>query len=515
MDTYDPKQEYSGGEPVNIPPQETAAPEAQQPEAYQQSETYQKSEAYHQSGETQRPETCRQTGAYQQSWQAGTYQQPGTYQQTYWGQSVRNQQSPFADSPYVMYGGYGNVPPAQPEPRKKSSGKGWRRVLAAVLVMILVAGGCGTTAVLVNQHWEKETEMMTAVFNQKIAALQEQLNEASSKNTSVSGNPVISNGESLEPSQVYARNVESVVAISNQGRTTNVYGQISETASSGSGFILTEDGYVVTNFHVVEGATTLTVITYDRKEYPAKLVGFDAANDLAVLKIDAKGLQPVTVGSSDALIVGDRVAAIGNPLGELTSTLTVGYVSAKDRVINTDGTLINMMQTDAAINPGNSGGPLFNMKGEVVGITTAKFSGTTASGASIEGIGFAIPIDDVIGMIDDIRQYGYVTGAYLGVMVRSMDEGTAKLYGLPVGAYVESVTSGGSADSAGVQAKDIIVNLGGYDIANINDLTRALRKFQAGETAIVTVFRAGKEVNLTITFDEKPHETVQDPVPAP
>ena len=188
-------------------------------------------------------------------------------------------------------------------------------------------------------------------------------------------------------------------------------GQNGISVSTGSGFIVTKDGYVVTNQHVVDGKGSITVITTDGTEYPAVLVGADEANDVALLKVDALNLRPVTLGSSAELIVGDQVAAIGNPLGTLTSTLTVGYVSAKERDVTTDGFAINMLQTDAAINSGNSGGPLFNMRGEVVGITTAKYSGTSASGASIEGVGFAIPIDDVMDILPDLANYGYVNSS--------------------------------------------------------------------------------------------------------
>ena len=170
-----------------------------------------------------------------------------------------------------------------------------------------------------------------------------------------------------------------------------------------------------------------------------------------------------------------------------------------------------MIQTDAAINPGNSGGPLFNMAGEVVGITTAKYSGTTTSGASIEGIGFAIPINDVLGMIDDLVEYGYVTGAYLGVSVQNTDENAAAMYNLPSGAYVYSVVEGGSADRAGVQQKDIIIDLGGHTVTNVTTLTRALRNFKAGDTTTITVIRSGAQLELPITLDEKPREVTAAP----
>jgi len=310
----------------------------------------------------------------------------------------------------------------------------------------------------------------------------------------------------LMPSQVYSQNVNSVVAISSAATVSNGwYGPEQQAVSTGSGFIITEDGYVVTNYHVVEGGKEITVITYLGEEYDAQLVGHDELNDVALLKVEATGLDAVRIGSSDDLIVGDQVVAIGNPLGELTSTQTVGYISGKDRAISTDGSIINMLQTDAAINSGNSGGPLFNMKGEVVGITTAKYSGSTTSGVSIEGIGFAIPIDDVMNMIDDLRDYGYLKNqAYLGVVVMAMDSSTAQMYSLPSGSYVQSVEEGGSADRAGVKPKDIIIGVGDYEVAGNSELTAALRKFSAGDTTTITVYRAGQEIELEITFDEKP-----------
>jgi S1-C subfamily serine protease len=185
----------------------------------------------------------------------------------------------------------------------------------------------------------------------------------------------------------------------------------------------------------IEDANSVKVTLYNGKEYDAKLVGTDSVNDVALLKIEATGLQAVTVGDSDKIEVGEQVVAIGNPLGELTFTMTQGYISATGREINTDGTPINMLQTDAAINSGNSGGPLFDMNGNVVGITTAKYSGTTSTGTSIEGIGFAIPINDVLKIVYDLQENGYVTGrAYLGISVRDLDElHRFQSYNLPVG----------------------------------------------------------------------------------
>ena len=204
------------------------------------------------------------------------------------------------------------------------------------------------------------------------------------------------------------------------------------------------------------------------------------------------------------------MVAIGNVLSTFASSLTVGYVSGVDRVVDTEGVAMNMIQTDVAINSGNSGGPLFNMKGEVVGITTAKFSGNSSSGASIEGIGFAIPMDDVTGMIEDLQKFGYVTGAYLGVMVMDVDS-TAQFYGVPAGAWVESVTEGGAAQKGGIRAKDIITEIGGYPVTSVSDLTRVLRKFAAGEEVSVEVYREGQTRTLTVTLDEKPREEKETP----
>ena len=394
---------------------------------------------------------------------------------------------------------YYQQPNYQPPRKEKKTTKGrGKSVVAAVLVVLLVLGGCLTTALATTGYWKSQNDQLRLYFNEKLELMQQQLDgKLNGTSTGTGGSTTVTPGDAMTPSQVYTQCVNSVVA---------VFCYYNGGASSGSGFILTSDGYIVTNYHVVEGAAQITVTTYDSQEYDARLIGYNATNDIALLKAEASDLHAATIGSSDALAVGDQVAAIGNPLGELAATLTVGYVSAKDRDVSTDGTIINMLQTDAAINPGNSGGPLFNMYGQVIGITTAKYSGTTNSGASIEGIGFAIPIDDVIGMLDDLRNYGYVTGAYLGVSVREVDS-TAQSYGVPAGAFVDKVVQGNCAAAAGVRARDIIIELGGYKITGINDLTRALRNFKAGDTSTITVWRSGQEIVLTITFDQKPAAT--------
>ena len=415
--------------------------------------------------------------------------------------------------------------PDLPEKKEKKTGKTGHRLLAAAATLVILLGCCFATGWIVNARWEARTEQLqqdfdaqlntlSTRFNSKLDVLQEQLEN--NRSTTVPSDGVITevSGDQV-PGAVYAQNVSSVVQISCQV-TTSYYGQTSTGISSGSGFVLTENGYVVTNYHVVEGASSVSVTMDDGTVYEAKITGYDESNDVALLKVEATGLRPVRLGSSTALAVGEQVVAIGFPLSAQDATLTVGYVSAKNRDVTTSNVAINMIQTDAAINSGNSGGPLFNMNGEVIGITTAKYSGTTTSGASIEGIGFAIPIDDVSSILSDLMTYGYINSAYLGVLVRNMTEtemAAAELYSFPVGVYVEDVTDGFCAKKAGIQPKDIITELGGYEIENTTDLTRALRKFKGGDQTTVTVFREGREVVLNITLDNKPAQT-QEPVPS-
>lgn len=417
-------------------------------------------------------------------------------------------ESPYANSPYVAqeprpeYQYQPQYTPPKP-PKKGHPGLG-RRITAGVLTLALVAGGCLITAAAVNSHWEDEMEDTVEMLTSQIDQLEQRIGSGGSTpaQTTVSG-------DAMTPGQLYAQSVDSVVAISSTVLSQTPFGDTEGTAS-GSGFILSSDGYIVTNHHVIADASDVTVTTYDGTVYPAQIIGSDSANDLAVLKIEAADLPAAPIGSSSDLSIGDMVVAIGNPLGTLAATQTVGYVSGIDREVRTDSSVINMIQTDAAINPGNSGGPLFNMKGEVVGITTAKYSGTTGSGASIEGIGFAIPIDDVMGMITDLIDYGYITGAYLGVTVTETDAQSASMFGLPTGAYVVTVEDGGSADRAGIQPKDIIISLGGKTVSSTTELKRVLRDYKAGDTTTITVIRSGQELELEITLDEKP-QVMPDP----
>ena len=445
----------------------------------------------------------------EEPWEEPVPQEP--YTCPYQGTGAGRKESPYANSPYETYQPprqeYRYHPqteaPVKPKKVKKARKPVCRKILAAVLALVLVGGSCFATASIMNRRFNNKMNDTVDSYAQQIGDLQNQINGLNNGRGSV-GVVVPTDGSAMTPAQLYASQVNSVVAISTTIQSGRGSGQ-----SSGSGFILTEDGYVITNYHVVESATSIDVVMHDGTEYPAQLVGKDSSNDLAVLKIEATGLPAATLGSSNDLAIGDMVVAIGNPLGELASTQTVGYVSGIDREVSTSGsiTTISMIQTDAAINPGNSGGPLFNMYGQVIGITTAKYSGTTGSGASIEGIGFAIPIDDVEPLINDLIDYGYVTGAYMAVTVQDVDSASAEMYGIPTGAYIVSVEKGGAADRAGIQPKDIVIAVDNQKVSNVTELTRALRNYKAGDTATVKLIRSGGEMTLDIIFDERPQQT--------
>ena len=276
-----------------------------------------------------------------------------------------------------------------PEQKKKSGKAG--KIVALLLACALVGGGSGFgAAALMQKNAAAQPQSTTQTSSDASVMLEGKRQAAALQVASVD------TGKVLTPSEVYAQNVNSTVGITTS-ITTNYFGYQTTSAAAGSGFILTQDGYILTNYHVVEGSNSIKVTTYDGTSYDAQLIGYDESNDIAVLKIDATDLTPVVLGDSDTLNVGDTVVAIGNPLGELTFSLTTGVVSALDRPVTlSTGTTMNLIQTDCAINSGNSGGALFNLYGEVIGITNAKYSSSgSSSEASIDNIGFAIPIDQV------------------------------------------------------------------------------------------------------------------------
>ena len=378
---------------------------------------------------------------------------------------------------------------SQPSQSPRRHGRA-KRVVAGVLTGDVVAG-----AALGGGWWANNW------------AEANQVNETSiqvSSRPAVELTPVSVDGTTkLTYPEIYNANVDSCVSI-NVSTTAgyNFFGQVVQSASSGSGFIITADGYIVTNYHVISGGTNVEVTLNDGSVYTAQVIGGDADYDLAVLKIDPGEtvLTPVVIGNSENLQVGDEVVAIGNPLGELTFSMSEGIVSCVDREINVEGTPFDMIQITAAVNSGNSGGPLFNIYGEVVGIVSAKYS-TSSNGTSVEGLGFAIPINDVLSMIQDIMENGQVTTRpYMGVSVAD-----ASLYpetGVSAGAYIAEVVAGGPAEAAGLQVGDVITMINSTLITSSTDLTSAVgsKSYTAGEAVTITFVRDGQVQTTELTF---------------
>ncbi len=390
------------------------------------------------------------------------------------------------------------------EPRKHGRGKA-KKVVAGVLCGALLIGGGFGAGWMVKDWGKTETEVM--VSNRKPVEVQ---------------TVAVTGSERLSFPEIYKANIDSCVSINTSTLAGyNFFNQPVEVPSAGSGFILTADGYIATNCHVVNNATSVQVTLNDGTTYDAQVVGSDADYDIAVLKVDPgeTKLKPVVVGTSSKMNVGDDVCTIGNPLGELTFSMSEGIVSCIDREINLEGTPFNMIQITSAINPGNSGGPLFNAYGEVVGIVTAKTS-QSSNGTSAEGLGFAIPIDDVMAMLKDIMENGQVTShAYMAVTVS--DAARYPQSGMSSGAYLVEVTEGGPADKAGLQAGDVITMLGTTPITSQQDVKSALgsKTYKAGDTATVTYVREGQVYTTDLTFgsttekpaDPEPQSATQQP----
>ena len=373
---------------------------------------------------------------------------------------------------------------------KKKGGSGLSgKIVALALVCALVGGFIGAG---VSGATTKVNKTSVQVSDREVAQVQ---------TVKVDGKTQMS------MSEVYASNVNSVVSI-NVSATTNYFGQTVQTAASGTGFFITEDGYILTNHHVISDASSVKVTLYNGETYDAKVIGSDEDYDIAVLKIDVTGATPVVLGDSSKVAIGESVAAVGNPLGELTFSMSEGIVSCVNRAINVDGTPFNMIQVDCSINPGNSGGPLFNSYGEVIGIVSAKYS--SYSNTTVEGIGFAIPISDVQTIITDIMENGQVTDkAYMAIKAGSMTEQMAAQYNINVtqGVFVYAVEKGGAGEKAGLQLGDVITKLNDTEITSMSDLSMAKKGFKAGDTVTLTVWRGGQEITLSLTFDEQPQTT--------
>ena len=385
------------------------------------------------------------------------------------------------------------APEAPQKPKKNRTGA---KVTALVLSCALVGGAMGFGGSALQNH-------LAAKNADTEEAQQASVVYEGSRQTSVINIAQIDTSKEMTPAEVYAQNVNSTVGI-RTSITTNYWGYQTQAAAAGSGFILSADGYILTNYHVVEDSNSITVSLYDGTEYDATLVGCDESDDIAVLKIDAEGLTPVVLGDSDNLNVGDQVVAIGNPLGELTFSLTTGVVSALNREVTLSSNVtMNLIQTDCAINSGNSGGALFNLYGEVIGITNAKYSSSSSSSeASIDNIGFAIPLNHVKNIVKSIIETGSITKPYIGVTVSSVSS-EAQGYGLPTGAAVRSVEADSPAAKAGLEENDIITEVDGTAINSSTELVNYVGEKTPGDELTFKVYRQGEELELTVTIGEK------------
>ncbi len=317
------------------------------------------------------------------------------------------------------------------------------------------------------------------------------------------GEQLVLGGNQLTTEAVAAKVGPSVVGIVNTGVAMNFFMQ-QETTSTGSGVIITQDGYIVTNYHVIENSRALRVILNTGEEVEATVVGFDERSDLAVLKIEKNGLTYATFGDSSQVMVGERAIAIGNPLGtELMGTVTQGIISAVNRTVTVDNKTLTLLQTDAAINSGNSGGALVNAYGEVIGINSVKMAAT-----GVEGIGFALPSNTVKTVVDDVIKYGYVRGRLvIGVSGTNITEKLSGYYNLPIGFYVSEVMPGYGAYLSGIRAGDVIIACDGEKVETIDDINEIRDRHKVGDIMQITVARGEEELTYDVKLmEERPAE---------
>ena len=407
-------------------------------------------------------------------------------------------------APQTDNGAGGATPPvhpvqpqdAQPPKKKKFNGK---RVARSAVALVLAAA-MGFAGGFVGAKFGGSGKVVIQQVAPSSTA-----DSASGSDSSITA--ASSSGSSLTTEQVADLVSPSVVVITTEQVVYSQwswYGQNQVESGAGSGVIISSDGYILTCAHVVDGASNITV-TINDKDYTATLVGEDTTSDIAVIKIDANGLTPATVGDSDSLKVGQNVMAVGNPLGELGGTVTGGMISALNRSVTIQGSssvnTMSLIQMDASVSPGNSGGGLFNMNGELIGIVNAKSSSSDA-----EGLGFAIPINDAIKVAQELLENGYVTGRpYLGITYLAVEDAqTAAQLGVNAyGVYVVEVVKGGPAEKAGLQAGDRIVSVDGTEIASKDDLGTLMQKHAAGDTLSITIAREGQMQTVNVTLGEK------------
>ena len=416
---------------------------------------------------------------------------------------------------YSAQDGYNND--RQPD-RRPHKGVTLTQMIACLLVMAVLSSGL-TALLLKGGNTTSQAESTTTTQDNTIVVDESKSNTEDSTQSQQadtarpSENLQVSSATTLSPSitsSVIQSSMSSVVGIYLSATTINYTGASEEEdLGSGSGVIITSDGYIVTNNHVVEGGQNIRVCLQDGSEYEATLIGTDSYSDLAVIKIDATGLPAATLGTSSNMTVGDPVFAIGNPLGVLSSSVSQGIISGLDRTINVDGHNMTLMQTDAAVNPGNSGGGLFNANGELIGIVNAK-----SYGLDVEGIGFAIPMDTAKSIIMDLIDLGYVTGRpYLGISMQDVALRFGSGYSsnpffsfggnYVTGVQVVAVEEGSPAQNAGLQVNDVIVGLNDQEITGTSQLSALLYEYKVGDTVTISVLRGNETQQLSVTLGSR------------
>ena len=399
----------------------------------------------------------------------------------------QNQNQPPEASQPQGYQDPGAVPPpvTDPQPPRKRgrAGRFLRRVVALVLVAAIGFGGGYAGALLALKQNPQRVVYQGTASGTTVANL---------------------DADTLDLTTVSAMVTPSVVAITTEEVVTSNYGfwfgGEYVQSGAGSGVIMTSDGYIITNQHVVEGASNITVTLNDDTEYTATLVGSDSVNDIAVIKIEAEGLTPAVMGDSDTLVVGQSVIAVGNPMGVLGGTVTNGIISALNRDVTVNNQKMSLIQTNAAISPGNSGGGLFDANGQLVGIVNAKSSGTNT-----EGLGFAIPINTALSVATDLIDNGHVTGRpALGITVIDVqDSQTAAQYGLSSpGVYIYEVNEGSGAQAAGLQPGDRIIAVENVLVETKEQVSEEVRNHNVGDTIQLQIAREGQIITVSVTLGE-------------
>lgn len=394
--------------------------------------------------------------------------------------------------------------PAMVKVRQKKKRGG---VIVLILAVALASFGAGS--LYTSHNWIQDQMAANIEASQKA-------NESvvsSMPSANISKTSSTKNGNGLSIPEIASLTSASVVEITTEVVVNDIFMRQYVTQGAGSGVVITEDGYIATNNHVINGASKVTVRTKDGKEYQAKLIGTDPQTDVAVIKVEGVKFQPVTFGDSDSLVVGETAVAIGNPLGRLGGTVTDGIISALDREIQLDNETMTLLQTNAAINPGNSGGGLFNDRGQLIGLVVAKSSSPTGSGASVEGLGFAIPVNVVKSVVNSLMKVGYVQGRpVLGIKVLNVTSvQEAYQYGLnQLGIYVTELTKGTKAEASGLKVKDCIVAVEDTQIRDLADLKKVLGKYKVGDKIKVIVSRDGKLVTLNVELSESVPEKTEE-----